>query len=107
MLFQNQGVSKMGFSSFSPNAKRLMEIIRDNVDDNEVKDVIFKDFISIFEDMDFDNIDELTGIDPVLDAIIYPDDFDQEDELYDSDDEILDDEEDDEWDEEDDDDLEY
>lgn len=99
----------MGFSSFSPNAKRLMEIIRDNVDDNEVKDVIFKEFISVFEDMDFDNLDELTGIDPVLDAIIYPDDFDKEDELDDSDDEsdeIWDEEEDDEWDEEDDDDLE-
>lgn len=97
----------MGFSSFSSNAKRLMEIIRDNVDDNEVKDVIFKEFISVFEDMDFDNLDELTGIDPVLDAIIYPDDFDKEDDLVaDEGYEIWDEEEDDEWDEEDDDDLE-
>jgi hypothetical protein len=107
MSLQNQGVSKMGFSSFSPNAKRLIEVVRDNVDDNEVKDVIFKDFISIFEDMDFDNMDELKGIDPVLDAILYPDDLDQEDELDDEGYEIWDEEEDDEWDEEDDDDLEY
>lgn len=100
----------MGFSSFSPNAKRLIEVVRDNVDDNEVKYVIFKEFISIFEDMDFDNMDELKGIDSVLDAILYSYDFDQEDELDDSDDEsdeIWDEEDDDEWDEEDDDDLEY
>lgn len=67
---------------------------------------VVKEFV-FSESMDFDNMDELKGIDPVLDAILYPDDLDQEDELDDEGYEIWDEEEDDEWDEEDDDDLEY
>ena len=60
----------MGFSSFSEHAKRIIETVRNNVDDEDAREVIYKEFIDIFGDMDFDNFEELEGIDRVMDKIM-------------------------------------
>ena len=60
----------MGFSSFSEHAKRIIETVRNNVDDEDAREVIYKEFVDIFGDMDFDNFEELEGIDRVMDKII-------------------------------------
>ena len=60
----------MGFSSFSEHAKRIIEAVKNNVDDDDAREVIYKEFVDIFGDMDFDNLEELEGIDRVMDKII-------------------------------------
>lgn len=60
----------MGFSSFSEHAKRIIETVRNNVDDEDAREVIYKEFVDIFGDMDFDNFEELEGIDRVMDKIM-------------------------------------
>lgn len=60
----------MGFSSFSEHAKRIIEAVKNNVDDDDAREVIYKEFVDIFGDMDFDNFEELEGIDRVMDKII-------------------------------------
>lgn len=60
----------MGFSSFSEHAKRIIETVRNNVDDEDAREVIYKEFVDIFGDMDFDNFEELEGIDRVMDKVM-------------------------------------
>lgn len=60
----------MGNSSFAEHAKRIIETVRNNVDDEDAREVIYKDFVDIFGDMDFDNFEELEGIDRVMDKVI-------------------------------------
>jgi len=60
----------MGFSSFSEHAKRIIEAVKNNVDDDDAREVIYKEFVDIFGDMDFDNLEEIEGIDRVMDKII-------------------------------------
>lgn len=60
----------MGVSSFSEHAKRIIEAVKNNVDDDDAREVIYKEFVDIFGDMDFDNLEELEGIDRVMDKII-------------------------------------
>lgn len=60
----------MGFSSFSEYAKRIIEAVKNNVDDDDAREVIYKEFVDIFGDMDFDNLEEIEGIDRVMDKII-------------------------------------
>jgi len=97
----------MGFSSFSEHAKRIIEAVKNNVDDDDAREVIYKEFVDIFGDMDFDNLEELEGIDRVMDKIIadlneasddveMDEEANEEDDLEDDEDDFDDEEYDDE-----------
>jgi hypothetical protein len=90
----------MGRSSFTYTARRIIEVIRDNVSDSEEKENVYRNIIEVFEEYDYDNINECTEIDPIFDALITPEVIIPEDE--EPEDISEDDDEDDTWDEDDD-----
>ena len=72
------------------------------VEDLEIRTSLFKQILEVFEEMDYDNIQELEGIDEILDEMVKPEDSDEEDFVMETGEDDNDDDDSDDWDENDD-----
>ncbi len=57
----------MGWSSGTPLVEKMIDMIQENVGDPDKRFYMYLELIEAFEDADWDNIDEVIGLDPEFD----------------------------------------
>lgn len=76
----------MGWGSGSTVFSEVIAVMKEKVEDAEIRAEIYRDLIDVFENADCDTLDECVGDDKVFDEVweeLYPsDEYEEEEEDY-------------------------
>lgn len=60
----------MGWARGSEIFETIAHVLMQEVDDDDARATIYENMVDIFEDADCDTLDEVAGIDPILDLVL-------------------------------------
>jgi hypothetical protein len=82
---------KMGWASGSRLFNSVIEVLKNNIDDKQLREDIYIELIEAFEDCDWDTQDECMDRDPAFDSALkelHPNWYDRDDDYEEEDDEL-------------------